>query len=481
MSLLRTGVHALKWSVLGELAARVLGPLTFIVLARILLPADFGVVAAATVLISLAQVLCELGLAKALVQRTNRIQEAAITAFWLNAGFGTLLMVTLFLAAPAVASFFGEARIESALRVLSPVLLLSALSAIPMALMQRDFRYKLLFWVRLLGAGLPALVSLPVALAGGGHWALVVGALAGQTAQAAALWWLGGWRPRWAFSRELAGELMRFGCWALLAGLLGWGYGWLDAVVVGRFLGAHEMGVYRTGSTLVTLIFGVLLSPLLPVLYGLFSRAQHDLPVLRDALITVVRAVTLMALPVAMALYATRDGLAAILLGERWREAGPVIGFLALTQGASWLVAFNGELYRAVGRPIVEVMIMGPLLAIYTIAYMFAVAHGLEFFLWVRCALGLLGVVVHVAVAAWVLGLDLRLWLRPLTALALGLVWVVIIDVSAVWLVRGLGTTLAAVLPVLFFSSMLLWSEMPLVRGLVQRWRDAVSTRSLAG
>ncbi len=471
MSLLRTGVHALKWSVLGELAARVLGPLTFIVLARILLPADFGVVAAATVLISLAQVLCELGLAKALVQRTDRIQEAATTAFWLNAGFGALLMVALFLAAPAVATFFGEARIESALQVLSPVMLLSALSAVPMALMQRDFRFKPLFWVRLLGAGLPALASLPIALAGGGHWALVGGALAGQVVQAAALWWLGGWRPRWAFSRELAGELMRFGRWALLAGLLGWGYGWMDAVVVGRFLGAHDMGLYRTGSTLVTLIFGLLFSPLLPVLYSLFSRAQHDLPVLRDALITVVRAATLVALPVALLLYVARETLGQQVLGANWLGAGLVIGMLALTQGASWIVSFNGELYRAVGRPMAEVVALGPMLFIYLVVYLVTIRGGLEFFLWGRLVLAGFAIVVQVTVCWSVTRISPIQWARPLVALGACLGCAALLDTA-----NEANSVAVSALIVTSFTALLFASEWQLLLRLRRRWRDSAPT-----
>lgn len=471
MSLLRTGVQALKWSVLGELAARVLGPLTFIVLARILLPEDFGVVAAATVLISLAQVLCELGLAKALVQRTDRIQEAANTAFWLNAGFGALLMGTLFLAAPAVAAFFGEARIESALQVLSPVMLLSALSAVPMALMQREFRYQSLFWVRLLGAGLPALASLPVAMAGGGHWALVGGTLAGQAAQAAALWWLGGWRPRWAFSRELAGELMRFGRWALLAGLLGWGYGWMDAVVVGRFLGAHDMGLYRTGSTLVTLIFGLLLSPLLPVLYGLFSRAQHDLPVLRDALITVVRAATLVALPAALLLYATSEQLAHHVLGANWLDAGLVIGMLALTQGASWIVSFNGELHRAIGRPLAEVMALGPMLLVYLVVYLLTIHRGLEVFLWGRLVLAGVAIVVQVTVCWRVAQISPIRWVRPLCALGTCLCCAAFLGTA-----DSAHSTAASALMVTSFTVLLFASERKLLLRLCRRWRDSAPT-----
>ena len=95
------------------------GSPTFVVLARVLLPADFGVVAAATVVVSLAQVLCELGLAKALVQRKDR-PEAAITAFWMNAAFGLLMTALAWMLAPAVAHFFGDSQISLALRALSP-------------------------------------------------------------------------------------------------------------------------------------------------------------------------------------------------------------------------------------------------------------------------------------------------------------------------------------------------------------------------
>jgi hypothetical protein len=144
-------------------------------------------------------------------------------------------------------------------------------------------------------------------------------------------------------------------------------------------------------------------------------------------------------------------------------------------------VAFNGELYRALGRPVVEVMIMGPLLCIYTTGYVLAVAHGLEVFLWARFGLALLGIVVHVAVAAWVLGIAPRLWQRPLLALALGLAWVALIDASSDVLARGLGAALGAVLPVLLFAAALLWSERALIQGLHQRWRAAAPARPLVG
>lgn len=465
MSLLRQSVHALQWSVLGELGARVLGPLTFIVLARVLVPEDFGVVAAATVVVSLAQVLCELGLAKALVQRSERVEEAANTAFWMNGVFGLLLTALAWSLAPAVASFFGDPRIGLALRALSPIMLLAGLSAVPLALLQREFRFKALFWSRLAGAVLPAVGGIPVALAGGGYWALVAGTLAGQLAQSLCLWGAGGWRPRMAFDRPLAAELLRFGRWALLASLFGWGYGWLDAIIVGRYLGAHDMGLYRTGTSLVTLVFGVVFAPLTPVLYSLFSRAQHDLPLLRESLLIVVRACTLVVLPLAMLAFALQDLLAVGVLGERWREAAVVVGIVSLAQGASWLVAFNGELYRAVGRPLAEVLVMGPLLAVYGAVYLLAVVHGLEAFLWCRLGLAGLGIAVHVLAAWWVVQIEPRQWLRPVATLGLGLA--VTLSLPGPWWADAL-VWLGA-------TALLWWGEWPLIRRVHARWRAAPS------
>jgi PST family polysaccharide transporter len=469
MSLLRQGVHALKWSVLGELGARVLGPLTFVVLARVLLPVDFGVVAAATVVVSLAQVLCELGLAKALVQRNDRLPEAAVTAFWMNAAFGLLMTALAWVLAPAIARFFGDSQISVALRALSPVMLLSALTAVPMALLQREFRFKTLFWSRLTGAALPPMAGIPLALAGGGFWALVVGTLVGQIAQAVVLWTAGGWRPTLTFDRALAAELLRFSRWVLLAALLGWGYTWLDAVIVGRYLGAHEMGLYRTGGALVTLVFGLVFAPILPVLYSLFSRSQHNLPLLRSSLLVVVRLSTLVVLPVAMLAYALRDVLASVLLGDRWHEAGQVIAVLAMAQGIAWLVAFNGELYRAVGRPLAEVVATGPMLLVYAVVYLLAVRHGLETFLWWRLALTLLGVVVQVLVAWRVVQIAPQQWLRPLVTVLGGLTLAVLLP----------GPWWIDLLIALMVSGLLCWSEWPLVQQQRRRWQASALPKAV--
>lgn len=412
MTLLHTAVRAFKWSLLGEIGSRLIGPITFVLLARYLLPTDFGVIAAATVAVSFSQVFWDNGLARALVQRTDDSTAAADAVFWINLGLSLLLMLALIVAAPALASFFNDARIANVLRVLALQMPFAAVSAVLTALMYKRFEFRQLLWVRLTATGAPGLASIPLALSGWSYWALVAGILAGQVLQLAMLWRLAGWRVRWPVDRSLTLQLLDFGKWSMASGLLGWLYSWLDAIVVGHYLGSRDMGLYRTGNTLVTVIFGLIFSPLLPVLYSLFSRAKHELVRLREALLTVTHAIPLVSLPVGLGLLSMRNEIGELVFGPHWTGIGLVIGLLGLSHAVGWIAGANGELYRAIGKPHVETLAMFLMLAAYVPVYLITVQHGLDAFLWARVALSVLALVLHIVVCWRVVGISPQHWLR---------------------------------------------------------------------
>ena len=416
-------IHAFKWSVLGEAASRFAAPLTLLVLARILLPDDFGVVAAATVVISLSQALAEAGLGKALVQRQDRVDECAAAVFWLNMALAVIVMVALAAGAPLIAGFFKDPRITDVVRVLSLQVPLAALCTVPSALLQRDLQFRQIFWVRLVTAALPALVSIPLALAGHGYWALVASSVAGQAVQAAMLWQRSRWRPGAPIDWGLAVELMSFGKWAVLSGLLTWGYAWADAIIVGHYLGATEMGLYRTGNTLATMLFGLVFAPVLPVLYTLFSRVGHDRVAVSGALMISAEATVVLSLPVAALIVFWSNVIEATVFGAGWGGLASIIALLAAGQGLGWLVGINGEAYRAVGRPQFETWSMGISIAAYLVGYLVSIQFGLMAFVATRAGLTLVGIAVQIAIAKNALGLPPRAWARiawkPLVAVVL--------------------------------------------------------------
>lgn len=393
MSLTHKAIHAFKWSVLGEIASRATGPLIFLVLARILVPEDFGVVAAAMVVISFSQVFSDAGLGKALIQRQDRVEESANVVFWLNLGIGLVIVAILIAAAPLIAGFFHDERIAPVVRVLSLQILLAAFSSVHTALLQKDLNFKQLFWVRLVTTAVPGIASIPLAIYGMGYWALVAGTLVGQVVQSVVLWLLSPWRPQWGLHRGLTRELVAFGKWAMLSGLLGWFYGWMDAIVVGHYLGSHDMGLYRTGNTFVTMIFGLIFTPLLPVLYSAFSRV-HALYKVGELLLLVVKGIAMVTFPIAAGLITLRVPIEQFVFGNEWGGVGMVIAILALVQGFAWLVGANGEAYRGVGKPHIETWAMALPLTAYFIGYVVSVQYGLLVFLLSRLvmvSIGLLG------------------------------------------------------------------------------------------
>jgi O-antigen/teichoic acid export membrane protein len=448
-------LHAFKWSLLGEATSRLIGPAVFLVLARLLTPEDFGVVAAATVVISLSQALADAGLGKALVQRREAIELGADAAFWLSLGLSVLLALALFAGADAIAAFFGEPRVAAVVRVLSVQVPLTALAAVPTALLQRDLAFRELFWVRLLTAGLPALASIPMALAGMGFWALVAGAVAGQALQCAVLWGRSHWRPHARLDAATAAQLLRFGRWTAASAVLAWGYAWLDALIVARWLGTHDVGLYRIATTFVTMFFGLAFAPLLPVLYSLFSHSGHRPDRVAAALHATARATVLVSLPTAALIVLLSTSAEARLFGPEWAGLAPLLALLAASQGLAWLVGANGEAYRAIGRPDYEVWAMGVSVVVYLAGYLLAIPHGLLVFVATRAALVLAGLALQVLIARRALGLSPWLWVA---AVARPLAFSVLAGLAA-WgaaaATAGTGVPAEAVLALVFLATYL--------------------------
>lgn len=422
-------LHVFKWSILGEAATRLIAPAVFLVLARLLTPEDFGVVAGATVVISLCQALADAGLGKALIQRREAVEASANAAFWMALAASVVLGLALVIASPVIAGFFGDARIRPVVCVLALQVPLTGLAAVPVALLQRDFAFRELFWVRLLTAGLPALASIPMALADLGYWALVAGTITGQALQCIVLWWRRPWRPTLRIDMAVARQLLGFGRWTMLSAILAWGYGWLDSLVVARHLGTHDMGLYRIGNTFVAMAFGLAFAPLLPVLYSLFSNPKTEGNQLAKSLETTARAIVLVSVPAAGFIVLFSKPIELQLFGPGWEGLAPILAMLAACHGVAWLVGANGEAYRAMGRPELEAWTMGISLLAYLVGYLLSVGYGLHAFVATRAALVIVGVAIQATVARIVLGSRLSIWpdalLRPVlaTLLAGGVAW----------------------------------------------------------
>lgn len=391
--------HAIKWSFLSELAAKSIQPVVFIVVARLLTPEDFGVMTAAMMVIAFSQIFWEAGMGKALIQRQTHIAEAANAAFMINIGLGVLIAGLLYLfAQPLAQTFFQDERVTAVLQVMTLQVLFGALGSVQTALLQKEMGFKKLFWVRFATVTLPGLASIPLALKGWGYWALVAGTLAGQFAQVIMLWRMSHWRLSYTLDSVVTKEIAKFGGWVGATGLLTWFYAWADSMVVGHYLGSHDLGLFNTGGKLPAIVYATIFSPILPVLYSQLSRIGSEQERMKKLAELAIASLTLIAVPIAITLAIFSQHIEFIVFGEKWSGLGVVLASMAIMHGYSWVVGMNGEFYRAMGKPNYETIVTAVTLLVYLGVYLWVINKGLEIFVMARAALSLGTLFLHLII-----------------------------------------------------------------------------------
>jgi len=400
-------IHALKWSMASEIASKAIQPLVFILLARLLIPEDFGIMSAALMVISFSQIFWEAGMAKALIQRQTDVEEAANVAFWVNIGLGSVVAVIIYLVASPVAhAFFQDSRVTAVLQVMTLQVFLGAVSAVHTALLQKEMDFKRLFWVRFATVSLPGLASIPLAWYGMGYWALVVGTLIGQAAQVIMLWRLSTWRPSWSFNTYVAKEMVKFSKWVAGSGVLAWFFAWADSLIVGMYLGIHDLGLYRFSKQFVSMSMEIVATAVMPVAYSKLARHQTSLDEIRRYIFLSGKGLVLILFPIGAGIYLTGDLFIPLIIGAAWAEVATFIGIMAITQAIAYSVSLNQEAIRAIGRSDVETRVMFISMAIRLLFYLVFIEYGLYVFVLASLASTIIGVVNHLVFAKSYLKLE---------------------------------------------------------------------------
>lgn len=310
-----------------RMMSRVLGLLSTLVLARVLVPADFGLVAMATAYAASIEAVSQIGVLDALIRdgRTNR--DLYDTAFTLNATRGLLTAAAIVLTAPVVASFFGEPRLAPVLLPLAMNFAAQGFENVGAVEFRRELAFGRQFQLLLLPRVLQVAVTVAFALTLRSYWALVWGLVTGRLATLLASYVLHPYRPRLSLSawRDIAG----FSAWSWVAALARLVWNRMDAFVIGAQLGPAQLGAYLAGSELALLPASELVAPIAEVLFPGFARARTQDAQSLPAVPSVILGLIILIFPVAAAISAGANGVVAVMLGPQWGHAQPVVAVLA--------------------------------------------------------------------------------------------------------------------------------------------------------
>jgi O-antigen/teichoic acid export membrane protein len=321
-----------------------------IALARLLTPEEFGTVALLSLFLGIATVLADGGFSTALIQRQDATHVDESSVFWVTLAVGTLLSATIFLLAPVLATFYDSAVLEPLTRLMSLGVLLSALGAVPHALVMKRLGFRTLLVVGLVGTGSSGVVALLLAWQDHGVWALAGQYVTLAVVTTAMLWILSGWRPGLVFSADSARTLFGFGGYMLASGLLDASFNRLYTVLIGRWYGVRELGFYVRAETTQQVPATVLSSIASRVALPVFSEAAADPARLRRGARLSLRGLMLINAPMMLGLAAVADPLVEAVFGSVWLPAVPLLQVLCLA-GLLWpLHVINLTLLAAQGH-----------------------------------------------------------------------------------------------------------------------------------
>lgn len=350
MSLKQASISGVKWSSISQVSRQIMQLVTTAVLARLLSPSDFGLVGMATIVIGFVGIFSDLGTSSAIIQRKNISDSLLNSLFWINVVFGLLAMVILLVVAPLVANFYQEPRVTLVLRVLSLTFLMSGISILQKAILERNLAFNTSAKIEISAVVAGSLLGISTAVMGWGVWSLVTQSLAVVSLTTILLWTVSKWQPKLAFSWEEVQEVSNYSLNLTAFSIFNYFARNADYILIGRFLGSQDLGYY-------TLAYRLMLYPLQNVsavigrvMFPALSKLQDDNARFSFAYLKVSSTIALISFPLMVSLWALAKPFVLTFFGQQWQPVILLLMILAPVGMSQSIMTTVGIIYQVKGR-----------------------------------------------------------------------------------------------------------------------------------
>ena len=347
----QTAARGVVWSAAQKYGERAISFIVLLILARLLSPEAFGLVALASVFLSFAQIFVDQGLGDAVVQAQKIDLTLLNTAFWANVITGLLIMLVSVAASQTIANFYGDSKLITIVRLLSFSFVFSALSSVQEALLRRQMNFKSLALRSLIATSGSGLVAVVLAVSGAEVWSLVAKMLLYTLISVLTLWGISNWRPGFSFSWEAFKNLYSYGINIVGAHFVDFFSRRSDDLLIGLFLGTTILGYYSLAYSLLMIVTELLIVVPNAVVFPAFSRIRQDRLLLRTSVYEATQIISLITIPFFVSLVILAPEVVQLLYGPQWLRSVPVLQVLMLVGIVHSAFFFFGSLLKAVGKP----------------------------------------------------------------------------------------------------------------------------------
>ena len=395
--------NATKWSAITEILSKIVTPISNMILARILAPEAFGIVATITMITSFADIFTDAGFQKYIIQHQfkdeNEKEKNITVAFWTNLAVSCFIWLMIVIFVKPLSVMVGTVGNEQAVIVASLVLILTAFSSIQISIYKSIFDFKTLFIVKSILIVVPFVVTIPVALITRSFWALIIGNLVLNLTNAVILTIKSPWKPCLFYDIKILKEMLSFSIWSLVDNVLNWFTTWGDTFIIGITLTNYYVGLYKTSMNTVNSIMAIITGATTSVLLTALSKLQNDKKEFDKMLFKFQHLTSMVLFPLGTGVFLYRKLITTILLGSQWVEAENFVGMWGLmsaiavpfnTYGSCVCVAKGKPKLSAIAQ-IAQIVVLFPVVY-YTSGFGFAALYTARTFIRVE------GIVVFVLI-----------------------------------------------------------------------------------
>lgn len=375
-------IKGVSWSFIDNISSSGISFLVSLVLARILSPEEYGVMAMLTIFIAVSNSIVDSGFSNALIRKSDVAELDYNTTFYFNLVVSFILYLVLYACAPLISDFFSESLLIPVTRVLGLVLIVNACSIIQRTILVKAVDFKTQTKISLVSSILSGVIGISMAIYHCGVWSLVGQQLSRQVLNSLLLWIYGKWKPLWEFSYNSFKNLFGFGSKLLLSGLIDTIYKNVYYIVIGRFYTAEQLGQYTRAEQFTSIFSSNLTSVIQRVSYPVLSSIQEDAIRLQEAYRKIIKATMLITFVCMLVLAALAKPLVLILIGEKWLFAVPYLQILCFAEMFYPLHAINLNILQVKGRSdlFLKLEVIKKIVAIFPIVL--GITLGIKFMLW---------------------------------------------------------------------------------------------------
>jgi PST family polysaccharide transporter len=350
-SLSRRSVWGANWRFASGMATSLLTLGVTVVLARIIPPEDFGLLGMAMIITGFAEKFATLGMGGSVIKR-RLLSEAHIrVSMTISTVLGMLITASLWYLAGSAAVFFDDPRVAPILRACAFIFLFSGFSSVSMGLLQRDLKFKALFYIELGSYVLGyALLAIPLAMNGYGYWALVVGTLGSQILMCIMSLWFAGPPVKPLFRRREFNDMIGFGSGKTAIGMTNYAASNVDFAVIGKYFSAFELGLYTRAFYMMSIPIQRIAFTMSAILFPVFSELQHDKEKIAEGYFKSINIASLFVFPIMVGMSVGAELVIIGVFGENWYGAVPVFRILCIAGLFKAVFHLAGPVAQATGH-----------------------------------------------------------------------------------------------------------------------------------